>query len=536
MSELGERYTKNLKSQNRYHANWLKMMYPRLKNAKDLLTDDGVIFISIDDNEQSDLVKICDEIFGEENNIGPIIQNKQNAKNDTLNIQKNHEFILVYRKQKSGEDATVKASISRTVEKYRDAFNENGKFYYINDSITTRGEGGTLNARPNLGYTVYYNPKTKEKKAILDYDIELAKKSNDAEKIYLDKIELINQGYIPIRPPMVRGKLGCWTWSLEKFNEEKENIIITGKEGKYAVKKRTFVEANDIICNEGKLQYVSRTESNSRSIIEFSTNEGTNFLTDIMEHNGLFNNPKNINMIQYFIDLINDKGGIVLDFFSGSATTAQAVMKQNSIDNGHRKWIMVQLNEVCEKETEAYKCGFKNIPEIGKERIRRAGDKIMQENPEANIDTGFKVFRVADTNIKWNSHMDIGQIDMTQLETTPDQVDFMPEAKDVDIVYELMLRQRNVPLSSEIEQIFVRGGYERTYLYAASYLVCLETKITEELVDKLAGIDPLPIKFIFRDSAFQDDIALKDETFRRLKALIEKNNGKNKMAYTVEFI
>ena len=121
------------------------------------------------------------------------------------------------------------------------------------------------------------------------------------------------------------------------------------------------------------------------------------------------------------------------------------------------------------------------------------------------------------------------------METSPDTIDFVPGAKDVDIVYELMLRQNDVPLSSKIEQIF-GGGYERTYLYADSYLVCLETKITNELIDKLAELDPLPIKFIFRDSAFQDDIALKDETFRRLKALIEKNHGLQKTTYTVEFL
>lgn len=132
--------------------------------------------------------------------------------------------------------------------------------------------------------------------------------------------------------------------------------------------------------------------------------------------------------------------------------------------------------------------------------------------------------------------MNAGQLDLNQIEGNPDLVDFMPNAKDVDIVYELMLRQKDVPLSSKIEHIFAGGGYQRTYLYADSYLVCLETKITEKLIDKLAGIDPLPIKFIFRDSAFQDNIALKDETFRRLKALIEKNNGMNKIAYTVEFI
>ena len=222
-------------------------------------------------------------------------------------------------------------------------------------------------------------------------------------------------------------------------------------------------------------------------------------------------------------------------FFSGSSSTAEAVMQMNASDGGNRQFIMVQLSEECEKNSDAYKAGYKTICEIGKERIRRAGDKIKSEYPDANIDIGFKVFRTADTNIKWNSLMNMGQIDINQMETSPDTIDFMLGAKDVDIVYELMLRQNDVPLSSKMEKI-CGGGYERTYLYADSYLVCLETKITNELIDKLAEIDPLPIKFIFRDSAFQDNIALKDETFRRLKALIEKNHGMKKMTYTVEFL
>ena len=209
-------------------------------------------------------------------------------------------------------------------------------------------------------------------------------------------------------------------------------------------------------------------------------------------------------------------------------------MQLNIEDGGNRKFIMVQLPEICDDKTEAYKNGYTNICEIGKERIRRAGDKIKQENPDADIDIGFKVFRVADTNIKWNSRMDEGQLNLSQIETTPDQVDFMPGANDIDIVYELMLRQRDVALSESLELLSDIGS--RTYLYAGSFLVCLETEITEKLINKLSELDPLPIKFIFRDSAFKDDIALKDETFRRLKALVEKNSGTNKPTYTVEFI
>ena len=252
VDELGERYTVNKNSQNRYHANWLNMMYPRLKIAKDLLCDNGVIFISIDDNEFDNLTKVCDEIFEPDNKIGPIIQNKLNAKNDTVDIQKNHEYIVIYRKQRIEKGDTVQATLSREVAMYRDVFEENGRYYYINDAITTRGEGGTLNARPNLGYTVYYNPVTKEKIGVVDYDIEQAKISNDEKLIYTDRTDLIEQGYIAIRPPKVRGNLGCWTWAVEKFNHESDNIIITGKEGKYAVKKRTFINKDEVVLLHGK--------------------------------------------------------------------------------------------------------------------------------------------------------------------------------------------------------------------------------------------------------------------------------------------
>ena len=210
-------------------------------------------------------------------------------------------------------------------------------------------------------------------------------------------------------------------------------------------------------------------------------------------------------------------------------------MKLNAEEQRKNKYIMVQLPEECGEKSEAFKAGYDNICEIGKERIRKAGDKIKEEYVDRNVDIGFKVFRVSNTNIKWNTMMEKqGQLDFSQIEAMPDQVDFMPNVRDINIVYELMLHQKDLPLSESLKQLSDLG--KRTYLYASSYLVCLETEITEELVSKLSELDPLPIKFIFRDSAFKDDISLKDETFRRLKALIEKNAGTNKPAYTVEFI
>ena len=230
-------------------------------------------------------------------------------------------------------------------------------------------------------------------------------------------------------------------------------------------------------------------------------------------------------------------------------------LNAESTDGARRKFIMVQLAEDLDKNYEKASADEKTvikrsidfldalgkphfITEIGKERIRRAGEMIIADNKDKedieNLDIGFKVFRTADTNIKWNLYDTLGQLDTSAMTHTPDLADFTMGFNDIDVVYEVMLRQKDVPLSSTLETLTDIGS--RTYLYGSTYLVCLETNITEELIDKLAALDPLPIRFIFRDSAFKDDINLKDETFRRLKNLIERNSGLEKKSYTVEFI
>lgn len=336
------------------HSKWLSFMYERLVIASSLLSGKGVIFIQIDDNEQAPLKLLCDDIFGENNFLGIIIQNKMNAKNDTTDIQKNHEYILAYRKKTNFISGTkVKPTLIRKTIKYRDAFQEGNRFYYINDAITTRGEGVTLNARPNLGYTVYYNPETGDKRAICDYDVSLARTSNDENLLYTHDTELIAAGYTPIIPPMVRGKLGCWTWALDKFNAESDSIIITGKKGKYAVKKRTFVNSSSILEIDGKLKYKSIEYTNSKSILEYSTNEGTNLLNALFGHNVEFNNPKNLDLVEYLLSLANDTSATILDFFAGSGTTGHAVLKLNAEDGGNRRFILCTNNEnnICEEVT-----------------------------------------------------------------------------------------------------------------------------------------------------------------------------------------
>ena len=485
-NEVGERYIVNTKSDNRYHANWMNMIYPRLMIAKDLLTDDGAIFISIDDNEIDNVLKICNEIFGEINYVAIFPWRKRTAKSDVpYGISQDFEWILCYAKT-----TNFKCSIDGKERKYFTTEDFPEKPWRIHD-LTKQT---TASERPNSFFTIK-NPKNGSEYPA-NPNRTWAITQETFEQYYQDNRIVFpgDYSFLNISKPALR------YWKEDDMRKAGDNF------GKIAVSTKL---PDDIGMSQ----------------------DGTKEITNLFSGK-IFPFPKPTSLVKFLCKICTGKDDIILDFFSGSSTTAQSVMELNYEDNANRKFIMIQLSELLDKSSEAHKLGYINLCQLGKERIRRAGDKIKSEHPEADIDIGFKVFRTADTNIKWNSLMDMGQVDMNQLEYTPDLVDFMPDANDVDVVYELMLRQRDVALSETLEQLSDIGS--RTYLYASSYLVCLETQITEELVGKLAELDPLPIKFIFRDSAFKDDIALKDETFRRLKALIEKNAGTNKPTYTVE--
>jgi adenine-specific DNA-methyltransferase len=487
-NEVGERYIVNTKSDNRYHANWMNMIYPRLMIAKDLLTDDGAIFISIDDNEIDNVLKICNEIFGEINYVAIFPWRKRTAKSDVpYGISQDFEWILCYAKT-----TNFKCSIDGKERKYFTTEDFPEKPWRIHD-LTKQT---TASERPNSFFTIK-NPKNGSEYPA-NPNRTWAITQETFEQYYQDNRIVFpgDYSFLNISKPALR------YWKEDDMRKAGDNF------GKIAVSTKL---PDDIGMSQ----------------------DGTKEITNLFSGK-IFPFPKPTSLVRFLCKICTGKDDIILDFFSGSSTTAQSVMELNYEDNANRKFIMIQLSELLDKSSEAHKLGYINLCQLGKERIRRAGDKIKSEHPEADIDIGFKVFRTADTNIKWNSLMDMGQVDMNQLEYTPDLVDFMPDANDVDVVYELMLRQRDVALSETLEQLSDIGS--RTYLYASSYLVCLETQITEEMVGKLAELDPLPIKFIFRDSAFKDDIVLKDETFRRLKALIEKNAGTNKPTYTVEFI
>ncbi len=475
VDSTGKKYTINSKSHNKYHANWINMIYPRLKVAKDLLTDDGVVLISIDDNELSNIIKIGKEIFGDDNCIATLIwKSRQNKDNRNLTgISVDHEYVVIFAKNSclrlfKGEE--------RKTDSYKNPDNDPRGLW------TSANMAGLLpeEQRPNCHYDLI-NPSTG-----------------------------INYG---------KPKMG-WRYdknTMAKLIDEDRIIWPDSPEGR--PRRKVFLD-----------ELTDKLPGFSSLIgVDIFTRNGTVETEELMGGR-LFEFPKPSELLVDLILQASLEDSTVMDFFSGSGTFAHAVMKANLKDGGTRKFILVQLPERLSENSEAKRMGYHTICDLAIKRINISGEKLKTKN----LDIGFKVFRVADTNIKWNSLMDAGQLDLAQIESTPDLVDFMPDANDVDIVYELMLRQRDVPLSETLEQLSDIGN--RTYLYASSYLVCLETEITVELINKLAELDPLPIKFIFRDSAFKDDIALKDETFRRLKALIEKNAGNSKVTYTVEFI
>lgn len=488
----GERMVVNQKTGNRYHANWLNMMYPRLRVAKDLLSDDGVIFISIDDNELGNLIKLCDNILNEGNHLGTFIWKRRQMVDSRTKtgVSEDHEYLLCYLKSQ-GRIRGKETDMS----KYSNPDNDpNGD--WMSADMTGLA---TASQRPNLHYDIV-NPTT---------------------------------GIIYKCPPT------GWRYEKSRMQELIDNgEVIFPKDLTGRPRRKKY--AKDLTGEYAGFSTVLNTIYNTQATRELRT---------IFDEQEYFDFPKPVELIKLFIEqgTTNSNNDIILDFFSGSATTAHAVMQLNAEDGGNRKFVMVQYPETCDEKSEAAKAGYANICEIGKERIRRAGEKIkaeiensnsqlkLGEEPKQVPDIGFRVFRTADTNIRWTHEaLRDGQIDWDEsLLSDKDKLDFMPGYTDIDVVYEVMLRQRDIPLSAKTEKLDI--GH-RTYMFADAYVVCLDESVSTELVEALAGVEPTPIKYVLRDSAFDDNISLKDETIRRLEAYIARNSGEQKKAYTVEFI
>ena len=513
VNEYGERLIKNQKGAGYFHSKWLSMMYSRILVCKNLLREDGIIFISIDDNELANLKKLCNEIFGEENFISQInIVTGANQSGEGVKIQKNVEYCLVYAK-------TLELCKINKIDKTEESLRN------LNDAPTP------LETREDMGYSIYFNKDTKDIIPLKDYDKENIH-LNSISKVYKDDINLISRGYIPIRPGMRNNKLHRWRWGIDTFIERKDEIIIKENLGNYSV-------------------YFKQDGYNSpKNYQHFSG--GTQELKNIFDDKKIFQYPKGTSFIKYLINISTEKDSIILDFFSGSSTTAEANIKTNAEDNGKRKFIMVQLEEDLDSRLSNVDSETKKIinesinfldginkprliSELGKERIRRAGEKILAENKDKegieNLDIGFKVFRVENSNIRWQNQLeDYGQIRYELDGKNIDDIDFVPGTKDIDVVYEILLRHYGIPLTAKIEKLDFIGN--RTYAIEDSIIVCLETQITKDIVDKISELEP--VKVIFRDSAFGDDISLKQNSVHRLNLLIEKKNKNT--THVVEFI
>ena len=440
--EDGNRMFKNTDTNGRFHSDWCSMIYSRLILARNLLTDDGVIFISIDDNEQENLKKCCSEVFGGQNFVAQLVWERAfSPKNDARFISNSHDYVLVFAK-----DITcfTIGRLPRTEE---------------------------ANAR-------YSNPDKDPRGVWMSSDISV--KTYNAECDY----PITAPSGRVIEPPAGR----CWSLSKKAFLERlQDNRIWFGPDGNGVPRIKRFL-------TDLKHDGMAPT-----SIMFFKdvghSQEGAQEVSKLLD-GGFFSGPKPQRLMQRLLTLANLKeDSIVLDFFSGSASTAHAVMSRNAEDGGHRKFIMVQLPETCDEKSEAYKAGYSNICEIGKERIRRAAKKIAEEHPDAKFDGGFRVFKRDDTNMKdvYYAPADYEQNVLDLLESN-----IKEDRTDLDLLFGCLL-EWGLPLSLPYQSESIEGCTVHNY-NDGDLIACFDENIPDSVIKTIAKRKPL--RAVFRDSSF----------------------------------
>lgn len=464
----------NPETSGRYHTDWLNMMYSRLMLAKNLLNETGFLLLSIDDHEYDNLKKITMEIFGENNFIGTFIINTTPNGRDYGHIGKMHEYVLFFSKNSNMSNSNMLPDLNKNFS-YQDM---NGPFNIhplYNSNVTFN-----KNNRPNLYYPFYVNP---------------IKNTNGFNQISLDKIE----GYIEVYPPRsIKDNVQfVWRWGKEKALNNLNKEIIG-----YKVK-------NDFRI----VQKMRNSSKLIRSLLidkKYSSRRGTAEVEKILDGK-LFNFPKPINLLKDLLFVTTNQKDIIIDFFSGSATTAHAVMKLNAEDGGNRKFIMVQLPEKTDEKSEAYKAGYKNICEIGKERIRRSGEQIKQELIEKKqkagmltedivdpdkLDIGFKVFKLDETNIKpWDSSQEVNE------NTLLSQIEIIkPDRTKEDVLYEILLKYG--VFNESVKEIKLNGN--TAYSVSDNYMIVyLSENISKEDIKAIADTKTKVV--IFLENGFTDD-------------------------------
>jgi adenine-specific DNA-methyltransferase len=472
----GNRISTNTEASGRYHTDWLNMMYPRLRLARNLLANDGVIFISIDDNEVDNLKKICNEVFGEDNFIANIIRNTNSSKNQSLFVSVSHEYCLVYSKDMEflkTKHAESKWSVPKNnTDEYMKKVKQLEKEGLLKEQITE--ELKILTKYPRfIDFTNYW---------YFD-DNGLYRKDN------LGGVK--NGNMLPLLNPLTEKEdpvpPGGYRYNSEKLGElVSQGRIHFHTDGSLPTIKRYLHE------NE---------EQRPKSIM--SDDQRPDY-TLMQEFNTPFDNPKQLSFMKRIIGIV-DKDSIVLDFFSGSSTTAHAVMQLNAEGGGNRKFIMVQLQELIDEKHEAYNAGYMNICEIGKERIRRAGEKIKEEKglEAQGLDIGFKVLKLDTSNIhKW-------QPDYDNLEQSIlDYVDnYMEGRTELDVVYEIMLKY-GLDLTYSVDE-FVIADKKVYSIGFGMLIICLDDEITTEvakgILAKVKELAPESTRVVFKDNGFKTD-------------------------------
>lgn len=468
-SEEGDRLFKNTDTNGRFHSDWCSMIYSRLLLARNLLTDDGVIFISIDDNEVDNLRKICDELFGNTNFIAFLTVIVKTEGRRYGGFAKTHEQVIVYGKNVE----QVKLNEIEVEGKKFQFSDENGGFN-VQDLRNQNARAFNSTNRPNLRYPFYVDTEDKDNYGFC--------------KVYLKKKEGLTEVY----PITVNGFDSVWRWGKkEKASEHLSELAARiGTDGIiriYQKMRKLTEEPKTVLINK-----------------EYISIKGTREIQNILGI-GIFDFPKPLNLIKLFESIATSENSIILDFFSGSATTAHAVMQLNAEDGGHRKFIMVQLPEKCDEKSEAYKAGYKNICEIGKERIRRAGEKILKEqlannnstlnSPNSKLDIGFRVLKLDSTNMKdvYYAPSDYDQDFLHQLESN-----IKDDRTDLDLLFGCLI-DWGLPLSLPYKSEQIDGCTVHTY-NDGDLIACFDANVPESVVKEIAQRRPL--RAVFRDSGF----------------------------------
>lgn len=489
----GRKFNTNTETDGRFHSKWMNMMYPRLFLAKNLLREDGVIFISIDDNEVDNLKKICCEIFGEENFFAQVIIQSNKRGQTYKQISKTHEYLLVYTKYFDTEFN----ELEKTGDKDDLDFEDNLGRFNIRELRNRNPKFGRFN-RPNLYYPFYVNQEIKDK--------------DGYNPVSLEKSNLFN---IEVYPLNSSGEESCWRWGE---NLAQKNIA-DNTLGSNLVAK---IKGNGDFNIYEKYRKTTYKPKSIWEEVEVITERGTIELGEL-KLSKYFDFPKPKHLIKKALMIGTNEEDIILDFFAGSCTTAHAIFEQNKEDGTNRKFILVQLPEPCTENSEAYKTGYKTIADIGKERIRRVIKKIKKEHAEntdmfkhdiSKLDLGFKVYKLAKSNFNiWDA----------SIEKTPEAIQqklfehikhISPEAEQEAILYELLLKS-GFELTTPIDKLTIEG---KTVFSIAEgqLLICLEKELTHEVIKAMA--EKQPSRVICLDEGFQNNDQLKTNAVQIMKS------------------